>query len=225
MTTLTSPTIAPPVRRRRTWPHRLVVAALLLGGAVVSAWPVVEVVGNDREAAALTTSYDAEVQATEHRLLSADIERDRAYNAKLDPAILFDPWGTDDGPATTPDHQTYLDELDRYQAMGRIRIPRIKVNQPIYHDATLLPLSRGVGHMYGSSLPVGGPGTNVVLAGHTGMRSKTIFDRLPEVKRGDTFTVSVYGLTLRYRVSDIRLVEPTDLEAVQRSRARNWSPS
>jgi len=74
----------------------------------------------------------------------------------------------------------------------------------------------GAGHMFGTSLPVGGPDTHAVIAGHSGMKNRTVFDRLPEVKLGQTFFIDVYGTTLTYRVDQIVVVEPWQLEAVQR---------
>ncbi len=68
--------------------------------------------------------------------------------------------------------------------------------------------------MYGTALPVGGVGTNPVLAAHTGWRSATMFDRLTEVTAGDRFYVDVYGETLVYQVDSIRMVEPDDVRAV-----------
>lgn len=100
--------------------------------------------------------------------------------------------------------------------MGRIRIPDIGIDLLIHHDATNASLANGVGHMYGSSLPVGGVGTHAVLAGHTGLAGHTFFDRLPELTVGDRFYVDVAGRTLTYQVDQIVLVEPWQLEQVQR---------
>ena len=137
------------------------------------------------------------------------------YNAALSPASLWDPWG-DEEPNLSPAHDAYLGQLDEFDAMARVRIPQIAVDLPIFHDATKLPLSRGVGHMYGTSLPVGGPDTHAVLAGHTALRGRTMFDRLPEVRLDQDFYIDAYGATLTYRVDRITVVEPWELEAVER---------
>lgn len=92
--------------------------------------------------------------------------------------------------------------------MGRIQIPSIDLDLPIYHgtaDATLL---KGVGHLEGTSLPVGGSGTHSVLTGHRGLATATMFTYLDRVKEGDEFTISVFGKVLTYRVTTIKVVDP-----------------
>ncbi len=100
--------------------------------------------------------------------------------------------------------------------MGRVRIPQIAVDLPIYHDATAQALARGAGHLYGTSLPVGGPDTHAVLAAHTAYTGRTFFDRLPEVTLGQTFFIDTYATTLTYQVDAIQIVEAWELEAVER---------
>lgn len=200
---------------QRRWPHRLIAVALVLGGAVVSAWPVGEALVGDRLDATETTAYVTSVADTPAGVLTRELKQAREYNADLPANSLNDPW---DGSAATADpaHDRYLKTLDAARAIGRLRIPAIHTDLPIFHDADRLSMTYGVGHMYGSSLPVGGLGTHSVLAAHTGLRGRTRFDRLPELKINDTFQISVAKQTLTYRVDKIDVVEPWDLEAVQR---------
>lgn len=210
-------TAGPTPARRRAWPHRLVALTLVLSGGALSGWPVAETFANNQRATGAVTAYAdavAAAAASDPAPLRADLAGARDYNADLTPAALADPW-SDDTPADSPAHDAYLRHLDAFDAMGRVRIPQIDVDLPIYHDATKEPLSRGVGHMYGTSLPVGGPGTHAVLAAHTGSSRRTFFDRLPEVQRGQTFYLDVHGTTLTYRVDRIAVVEPWELEAIQ----------
>lgn len=97
---------------------------------------------------------------------------------------------------------------DPYGLMGRIVIPSIGADLPIYHGTSDATLAEGVGHLEGSSLPVGGPGTHAVLAGHRGLASATLFTNLDKVVDGDTFSLYVFGETLTYRVFDIKVVDP-----------------
>lgn len=97
---------------------------------------------------------------------------------------------------------------DPYGLMGRIVIPSIGADLPIYHGTSDATLAEGVGHLEGTSVPVGGPGTHAVLAGHRGLASATLFTHLDRVRVGDTFTLSVFGETLTYRVSTIAVVDP-----------------
>ena len=207
-----------PPARRRAWPHRLVAVALVLSGGGVTGWPVVETFANNTQGAHEVSAYVdavAAAQASDPEPLHADVLRARSYNAALSRSALWDPWG-DETPRNSPAHDDYLTHLATLDAMGRVRIPQIDVDLPILHDATKIPLSRGAGHLYGTSLPVGGADTHSVLAAHTGMKSRTMFDRLPEVDLDDTFFVDVHGSTLTYRVDRISVVEPWELEAVER---------
>lgn len=206
----------PPLRvRPRVWPHRVVVIVLILAGAIVMLWPVAETIEGNREGAGLTTEYVTSVRNSSPEELRTELRKARAYNAALPPTALTDPWVNDTGQDNAA-HNAYLSILSRRHAMGRLIIPAIKVDLPILHDADRLSMSFGVGHMYGSSLPVGGPGSHAVLAAHTGLRGRTMFDRLPELTLGQPFRITVAGTTLNYRIDLISVVEPWELEAVQR---------
>ncbi|WEV41858.1 class C sortase [Bifidobacterium sp. ESL0682] len=94
--------------------------------------------------------------------------------------------------------------------MGDVRIPKISVNMPIYHGTSDDALLHGAGHLYGTSLPVGGASTNAVLSGHRGLSSALLFTRLNELKRGDIFYVQTLGRTMGYRVTGIHVIDPQD---------------
>ena len=94
--------------------------------------------------------------------------------------------------------------------MGYVEIPAIGVNLPIYHGTEESTLDRGVGHLLGSSLPVGGTGTHCVLTGHSGLAGQKMFSDLNLLKEGDIFFLRVLGQTLAYRVTDIYTVLPED---------------
>jgi len=94
--------------------------------------------------------------------------------------------------------------------MGYIEIPSINVYLPIYHGVSKDVLAIGVGHLPETSLPVGGPSTHAVLAGHSGMSNARLFTDLPDVVKGDVFYIHVYNRTLTYTVDQIKTVVPTD---------------
>ena len=95
--------------------------------------------------------------------------------------------------------------------MGSIEIPKISVNLPIYHGTDDEVLSAGIGHMEGTSLPVGGENTRAVLAGHRGLPNSKLFTRLDEVEKGDYFFIKVFEEVLAYEVTDIEVIEPEEL--------------
>lgn len=114
------------------------------------------------------------------------------------------------------DEQQYLSMLrgDSQGLMARIRIPSIKLDLPIYHGTSNAVLERGVGHLEGTALPVGGPSTHSVLTGHRGLATSELFTNLDKVTVGETFTIEVFGEILAYRVTETRVVEPEDTESL-----------
>lgn len=201
--------------RARDLVRRLVLVTALSAGLCLTAWPVVGTLVTDhtsrREAAAYSRQEQQQTPASASRALT----QARRYNTELPPTLLTDPWGATQGSVAGPAHDRYLQQLSDRSAMGRLRIPAIDVDLPILHDADDASLRRGIGHMYGTALPVGGPGTHAVLAGHTGWRGATFFDRLHEIGRGATFTVETAGTTLTYRVDRVRIVDAWELDAVR----------
>ena len=99
--------------------------------------------------------------------------------------------------------------------MGVIEIPKIGVRLPIYHGTEDFGLERGVGHMVGTSLPVGGEGTHCGLAGHRGLPSARLFTDLDQIESGDLFYINVLGELLAYQVDRISVVLPHELEYLE----------
>lgn len=106
------------------------------------------------------------------------------------------------------EYQSLLDSGDG--VMGAIRIPKISVNLPVYHGTSELTLASGAGHLYGSSLPVGGKNTHSVITGHRGLVEAAMFTRLDEMRVGDYFYLDVMGRTLGYKVDRITEINPDD---------------
>lgn len=99
--------------------------------------------------------------------------------------------------------------------MGYIDIPKINVELPIYHGTDEAVLQIAVGHLEGTSLPVGGKGSHCVVSGHRGLPSARLFTDIDKLVEGDTFTLTVLNRTVTYEVDQIRIVEPTDLSDLQ----------
>lgn len=101
--------------------------------------------------------------------------------------------------------------VDGSSVMGYIRIPKIDVMLPVYHGTSERILQTSIGHLEGSSLPVGGENTHCLLSGHRGLPSARLFTDLDQLREGDTFTITVLNDTLTYEVDHIWIVEPEDL--------------
>ncbi len=96
--------------------------------------------------------------------------------------------------------------------MGSIEIPKIGVDLPIYHGTDDDVLSNGIGHLEGTSLPVGGASTHCVLTGHRGLPNSKLFTRLDEIKENDLFYLNIFGETLAYKVNQIEVIEPDEVD-------------
>ena len=99
--------------------------------------------------------------------------------------------------------------------MGYVEIPSISCTLPIYHGTDEAVLQIAIGHMEGSSLPVGGESTHCVISGHRGLPSAKLFTKLDELVEGDVFMLQVLGETLTYEVDQIRIVEPREIDALE----------
>ena len=106
--------------------------------------------------------------------------------------------------------------------MGTIEIPSIKVSLPIYHGVDESVLQIAAGHIEGSSLPVGGPGTHCVLSGHRGLPSAKLFTNLDELVEGDLFMLRVLDQVLTYEVDQILIVEPQDVSALEIEEGKDY---
>ena len=110
------------------------------------------------------------------------------------------------------------------EILGFVEIPKIEQYLPIYEGTSPAILNKGVGHLTGSSLPVGGESTHAVLAGHSGLASQLIFTDLEQLELGDTFYLHSLGQTLAYRVDQILTVNPWETEELQVQEGRDLVP-
>ena len=113
--------------------------------------------------------------------------------------------------------ESYKEQLDPTGngLMGYVEVPTIGVKLPIYHGTTDATLEIGIGHLVGSSLPVGGESTHTILTGHSGMANQKMLSDLPSVKIGDVFYLNVLGEILAYQVDNIVTVLPENTEHLQ----------
>lgn len=113
-------------------------------------------------------------------------------------------------------------KIDESLAMGYIEIPKLNEKLVIYHGTSEEVLRTGVGHMQGSSLPIGGETSHCVLSGHRGLPSAKLFSDLDKIVEGDTFIINVLDMTLTYEVDQIRVVEPSDLSEIVMEEGKDY---
>jgi len=183
-------------------------------GVLILLFPIVATLYNDYRLEQVARGYEDSVHRIEpsHRVEQYLAEA-RAYNK----ALAAQGHHARPPQSDQPGWQEYLGTLDApetHQIMARVSIPSIAVDLPVYHGTSAEVLYKGAGHMFGSDLPVGGPGTTSVITAHTGMVDAPMFDNLIRIKQGATIDVHVMDQRLRYQVVARQVVGPHDAEAI-----------
>lgn len=195
-------------------PHRVAkimapVVIVLIGVAIVL-YPVVATVVNNMQQQKIAEEYVEHFQDVDPVELKAAVDKAHAYNAEHAGQPVLDPWLARISP-DNEGYNEYLEQLSGATAMSRVTIPSIDVKLPLYHGTAESTLQKGLGHLYGSALPVGGKGMRTVITGHTGLTNATLFDDLDQVEKGDAIYVETFGETLKYEVFDTEIVLPTEV--------------
>ncbi|UQV59701.1 class C sortase [Corynebacterium propinquum] len=193
-----------PRRRYRSVVYFLLALAVFLSPVVLTHYKNVE-----QHNLAAEYSENIVLMPAEH--VDPVLEAAHAYNQGLVDFPVSDPWkyGVD---TASHAYQEYEAHLDVEGLMARIEIPSVGVDLPVYHGTSTDVLAAGVGHLFGTDLPVGGQGTHSVLTGHTGMATLTMFDNLTSVEPGEIFTVESMGQKIAYQVDQIQTVLPDEVE-------------
>lgn len=156
----------------------------------------------------IETAYTAAIEDTDKTELTAQRQAAEQYNAMLSGATI-----TEGGASAPP--LAYAQQLTVGGVMCYIDIPKINVYLPVQHGTGADTLEKSVGHVVGTSLPVGGSSTHAVLSAHSGMASSKLFSDIDQLAVGDTFYIHVLGDTLAYQVDNIATVLPTDTSLLQ----------
>ena len=185
-------------------------ALMIVSGIGVAMYPVVSNAVAQRHASSVIESYNDTVQSMDAEKIDAAKEAARRYNQQLNNAIDRDAAGEADDIGTS-----YVDMLDVGESLGYITIPKIDVNLPIYEGTSDDVLVKGVGHLEGSSYPLGGAGTHSVLTGHRGMAEAVLFTDLDKLGEGDRFYLHIMDEVLAYQVDQVKVVEPENTEDLE----------
>ena len=156
----------------------------------------------------IETTYTAAIADTDDAELTAQREAAEQYNAMLSGAAI-----TEGGASAPP--LAYAEQLTVGGIMCYVDIPKINVYLPVQHGTGAETLEKSVGHVVGTSLPVGGESTHAVLSAHSGMASSKLFSDINQLEKGDIFYIHVLGDTLAYEVDSINTVVPTDTSLLQ----------
>ena len=187
----------------------ILIILLFLAGLGIVLYPYVSEYVNAKHASRVVVNYDDTVKEITPEDFSQYFEVAEEYNERL--RQNPNPFSED---SRTEGYETALN-VDGSGMMGYLEIPKISVKLPFYHGTSGAVLNEAVGHLEGSSLPVGGEGTHVVLSAHRGLPSAKLFTDLPELGEGDIFILTVLDRKMTYQVDQILTVLPTELEALE----------
>ena len=203
-------------RRKLGVPIALQLAAMIGIGALVysSAADWFSRLGHDSE----ISGYTSAVEQIDHPEREAKLATAREYNAHMPPGVLRDPYSgrasDDEQDAAYLAYEQVLRVSDN-GVMGQLSYPRLDIGLPLYHGTNDSVLRKGIGHLYGSSLPIGGSHTHSVLTSHSGLLNASLFTSLPDARLGDTFSINVLGETHYYEVDQIETVLPEQTEGLR----------
>ena len=191
--------------------HKTVIFLTLgfLVGICILLYPAFSDFWNSKTQSRAITDYESVLENLKPEDYTAIFENAYAYNKAL--------YETDFPLTDYPKVPGYYDTLriTDNDMIGYLKIDRIGVELPIYHGTSDKVLNKGVGHLEGSSLPVGGESTHSVLSAHRGLPSSKLFTDLDRVEKGDTFQIVVLDQVLTYQVDFIKVIEPTDISDLQ----------
>ena len=156
----------------------------------------------------IETTYTAAIADTDDAELTAQRQAAEQYNAMLSGATI-----TEGGASAPP--LAYAQQLTVGGVMAYVDIPKINVYLPVQHGTDADTLENSVGHVVGTSLPVGGSSTHAVLSAHSGLASSKLFSDIDQLAVGDMFYIHVLGDTLAYKVDAVHTVLPTDTSRLQ----------
>lgn len=188
----------------------LILVSMVVIGIGLIAYPSVSNYWNTRHQKKVIIEYKetvSQLDAADRKTILGDA---REYNRELAKTGIR--W-----KMTGEEKREYSEKLrvDDSGVMAIVSIPKIRVELPIYHGTSDEVLQRSIGHIEGSSLPVGGESSHCLISGHRGLPSARLFTDLDQLKEGDYWTITVLNKTLTYEADQIRIVEPEDISTLR----------
>lgn len=200
-----------PIREKRRTIITISLAVLLFLLALgLTVYPIFSSRYNDAHQSQIHTEYQDAVNALPDTAIPEARAAAQSYNEELWSSIVqYGSYSKDSVTSAMEEYAGLLDLTDT-GTMGYVHIPKLAVSLPIYHGTEEETLDRGVGHLIGSSLPIGGSSTHAILTGHSGLASQKMFSDLDKLEVGDTFYLEVLNEFLAYEVDQINTVLPHD---------------
>lgn len=191
----------------------ILIVSIILGLAIMS-YPLVSQLYYDAAIKSTTNEFRQAVTNMESSPeKDENVRLAEAYNEALDPNLNWiDPYSDEERSEGVAN---YAHMLEVQAQIGIVNIPKINVELPIFAGTNEIILQNGVGHLEGTSLPVGGENTHSVLTAHRGLPEARLFTDLDKMEISDLFCVETIAGEIFYEVDQINVVEPTDIDAVK----------
>lgn len=192
-----------------------IIVTLFIGASLVMMfYPWISNFVNQHQADITVDNYKKKEKSLSEEQKEEMWKKAQMYNADLaqNQVELTDPFVESKSAIKSGLIYNNLLNIDKSGMMCYLEIPCINVNLPVFHGTAASTLERGIGHLEGSSLPVGGKSTHAVLTGHTGLNNAKLFTDLTEVKEGDLFFLHTLGKDLAYRVIETEVVLPEETQ-------------
>ncbi|PEP11433.1 class C sortase [Bacillus wiedmannii] len=189
--------------------RNLVLGGIFLFGLGIFLYPTISNWLATRAHYSEVSSYDKKIKALQKQEIERREKEAAEYNKQVQTSMktFADPFSEEKS-----NHQAYADALNLGDVMGYIEISKINIKLPIYQGTSEEVLSRGVGHLDYSSLPVGGENTHTILTGHRGLPSAKLFTDLDKLSEGDRFYIHSLDKVLAYKVDQIKVVLPHETD-------------
>lgn len=162
--------------------------------------------------------YQSKVKTLNSETYNEVLSAAKEYNIKLSQKSMTLASLTDEEKKV---YESMLD-ITGTGIMGYIEIPSINISLPIYHGTNDAVLQSGIGHIEGSSLPIGGESTHSILSGHRGLPSSKMFTNIDRLNKGDTFNLRVLNETLSYEIDQIQTVKPNELDVLKFEKGKDY---
>ena len=186
----------------------------ILCGALIFAYPNLSNYLAEKNHAEAIRTYDEKVSSLSEEQINEELQKAQVYNENLAGDPVHDPFVAGSGYAL-PTNYTSVLNLSNDDVMASVEIPKIKVNLPIYHGTSEEVLTKGVGHIQSTSLPIGGVSTHSVLTGHTGLPSAELFTNIDKLNIGDIFYIHVLNQTLTYKIYETKVILPDEIDELR----------
>jgi len=200
--------------------YKILAVILFLSGFLILLYPLFSNWWNGKRNSRLIDGYQEQVEKLPKTDYSEWFAKADAYNQTLTSKGIPDAFAIN----TPEEDKDYMAQLSLFEdgVMGYIEIPKISVHLPIYHTTSEEVLAKGVGHLQGSALPVGGESTHCVLSAHRGLPSATMFTDLDLLKEGDHFYIHVLDRVLAYEVDQTREVKPEETASLSIEKGKDF---